>query len=156
MRKVARYWWHVCKLAWKETRRDISKAFGRFVAAVVVIAMLVHFGAPQVGPDRIVAIGAVALVALFAFVWKLITIPARLHTIQLSQERVREIAQALEGPFDDGLCFLADSAGGSDACAVRSREWAEKVEAKLRPYDDQERILFATIAFDLRPRRWGR
>ena len=61
------------------------------------------------------------------------------------------VAADLEAFWNEGHRILLDSAAGSGAWSAEARAWEKKVEERLASYDDAERVMFATLAFQTGP-----
>jgi hypothetical protein len=126
MKQTWRYWRYVGKLAWQETKDEITKSVVRAIVAIAIVVALIHLGVVAIGFDKLVTVGAVAVVALLAFLWKMLAIPARLHRWQVTAQDRKQIAKKLEALFEDGRRLLGDSAKGSAPWADQTFLWEEQ------------------------------
>ena len=80
----------------KEMRGELAKSAVRLIGGVVV-GVLVYLGVLGIGSDKVVAAIVFVLAgSAVAFVWKLVTIPARLHEWQINRGAHRAAAEQLK------------------------------------------------------------
>jgi hypothetical protein len=117
----------------------------------IVVLVLVYFGAPAVGVDRIIAGAGLLAAALLFFLVKFLTIPARFHHERLDAGEIRKFAVALEHQHGLGESLrLEGGARGRPAddelsWPKRCRLWFRETDRILREYDDSEAFMFRTL-----------
>ncbi len=108
------FWRYVFGLAWREAFATFKKGAWILAAALAVLVAAVVFwpGAYDVAARAFATAAVTLLATLLILLWKMVSIPARLHAQSLTRAEHRAMAERLERQYQLGQGLRSNSESG--------------------------------------------